>query len=216
MSNDPPDIRDVAGSSAGTSPLLEIKNLHFSYPERALFQGLSARISPGVTLVRGGDAAGKTTLLRLLAGELQPASGEIVFSGDNIQPHVFWVDPRTDAFDSLTVVAYLQAQRRRYPAFDDEALGVLVDGLALEPQMNKQLFMLSTGSKRKVFLAAAFASGAPLTLLDMPFAALDKASIGFVIERLEDAAGDSDRALVMADYEAPGAVRLDGLIDLGD
>lgn len=216
MSNTPMSQLPHTGSSACASPLLQIKNLHFSYPERVLFQGLSASISPGVTLLLGGDGAGKTSLLRLLAGELQPASGEFVFRGDKLQAQTFWVDPRSDALDKLTVVAYLQEQKRRYPAFDDDALGAMVDALALEPQMDKQLFMLSTGSKRKVFLAAAFASGAPITLLDMPFAALDKASCGFVIERLEDAAGDTDRIVVVADYEAPESVRLAGVIDLGD
>lgn len=82
--------------------------------------------------------------------------------------------------------------------------------------MNKQLYMFSAGSKRKVWLAAAFASGAAVTLLDEPFAALDKASIGFVVELLEDAADHPERAWVIADYEAPGDVRLASVIDLGD
>jgi energy-coupling factor transporter ATP-binding protein EcfA2 len=95
-------------------------------------------------------------------------------------------------------------------------LATCVDGLALAPELNKQLFMLSTGSKRKVWLAAAFASGAALTLLDMPFAALDKASIRFVLALLEDAAADPARAFVVADYAAPAGVSLAGVIDLGD
>jgi hypothetical protein len=52
--------------------------------------------------------------------------------------------------------------------------------------MDKKLFMLSTGSKRKVWLAAGFASGADLLLLDEPFAALDAPSIAFVKELLQD------------------------------
>ena len=74
--------------------------------------------------------------------------------------------------------------------------------------------MLSTGSKRKVWLAAAFASGAAVTLLDEPFAALDKASIGFVLELLGDVAAHTERAWVLADFEAPGKVPLAAILDL--
>jgi energy-coupling factor transporter ATP-binding protein EcfA2 len=74
--------------------------------------------------------------------------------------------------------------------------------------------MLSTGSKRKVWLAAALASGAAVTLLDEPFAALDQASINFVLELLADATEHPTRAWVMADYTAPEGVPLAAIIDL--
>ena len=75
--------------------------------------------------------------------------------------------------------------------------------------------MLSTGSRRKVWLAAAFASGAGLTLLDQPFAALDKASMGVINELLQKAAGHPERAWVVADYVAPPGVPLAGQAELG-
>ena len=74
--------------------------------------------------------------------------------------------------------------------------------------------MLSSGSRRKVWLAAAFASGAALTLVDEPFAALDQASIKVVGELLADAAGDSGRATVIAHYEAPPGLALAMTLDL--
>ena len=76
--------------------------------------------------------------------------------------------------------------------------------------------MLSTGSKRKVWLAAACASGAPLTLLDEPFAALDKTSIRCLLGVLGDAAAQPQRAWVLADYVAPPGVPLAWQLDLGD
>ena len=75
--------------------------------------------------------------------------------------------------------------------------------------------MLSTGSRRKVWLAAAFASGAALTLLDQPFAALDKVSMGVITELLQEAAGHPERAWVVADYVAPPGVPLAGQAQLG-
>jgi len=207
-----------------TSPaILEVKDLGFCYPERELFAGLSAAISSGVTFVSGGDGRGKTTLLRLLAGELAADAGKLSINGVSLQTHakdyrqqVFWTEPRTDAFDQLTPAHYLDLQRNAYAGFDDGMLSTCVNGLALAPELNKQLFMLSTGSKRKVWLAAAFASGAALTLLDMPFAALDKASIRFVLALLEDTAAHPTRAFVVADYAPPAGVPLAGVINLGD
>jgi energy-coupling factor transporter ATP-binding protein EcfA2 len=97
-----------------------------------------------------------------------------------------------------------------------ELIDDLVEGLALTEHRAKRLFMLSTGSRRKVWLAAAFASGAAVTLLDDPFAALDKPSIGFVTELLQEAAGHSSRGWVVTGYAAPDGVTLAATLDLGD
>lgn len=203
--------------------ILEVKGLNFRYPERPLFSDWSVSLSPGVTLVLGGDGRGKTTLLRLLAGDLPADAGEFWIGEVTLhtqaqayRQQVFWADPRTQAFDQMTPANYFEVQHSRYAGFDNRVLAQCVDGLALAPELNKQLFMLSTGSKRKVWLAAAFASGAALTLLDMPFAALDKASIRFVLALLEDAAARPTRAFVVADYAAPAGMQLAGVIDLGD
>jgi ABC-type multidrug transport system ATPase subunit len=207
----------------GSAVLLQATGLNFSYPGLPLFSGWSATLFPGITLVSGGDGRGKSSLLRLLAGQLAAHSGDLRLRGVSLRDtpeayraQVFFTDARTEAFDTLTPVQYFDAQQALYPAFDRTVLAPLVDGLSLDEQMGKQLFMLSTGSKRKVFLAAALASGAPLTLLDMPFAALDKASIRFVTRWLEDAWANTGRALVLADYAAPEQLTLAKVIDLGD
>ncbi len=75
--------------------------------------------------------------------------------------------------------------------------------------------MLSTGSKRKVLLAAAIASNAPLTLLDDPLAALDKPSIKMVLQQLCAAAVAKERVYVVAHYEALAGVPLAATLDLG-
>ncbi len=209
---------------AAFSPIvLQAEGLCFGYPQRELFNGLCVRIPPGVTLVRGGDGVGKTTLLRLLAGVVPPRAGALWINGVALsaQPagfrqQVFWADPRSDVHDLLTPAHWFKTLPRRFPAFDGQVLDALVDGFGLTPHVDKPLYMLSTGSKRKVWLAAGFASGATLTLLDEPFAALDKASIDLVLDCLHEAAGHPSRAWVVAGYEAPGDVPLAGVIDLGN
>jgi ABC-type multidrug transport system ATPase subunit len=203
--------QQITQTTMPTSALLDIQSLGFSYPGRELFTDLSVSIKPGVTLVQGGDGLGKTTLLRLLSGELKPSSGQL-----KINSKVFWVDPRSEAFDQLTGNQFFETQRLAFPEFDYALVKKLVNGLDLASHINKKLFMLSTGSRRKVYIAAAVASGATVTLIDMPFAAVDKPSINFIIELLHEAAEKTDRAFVVADYEAPSGVRLAGVIDLGD
>ena len=203
------------------SAVLQAHGLCFRYPQRALFADWSTRIPPGVTLVRGGDGSGKSTLLRLLAGDLPAQAGTLQINGVHLgdrpgayHRQVFWIDPRSSAFDQITPADYCKTLHRQYPGFDEPAAGQLMEGLSLAPHRDKPMYMLSTGSKRKVWLAAAFASGAAVTLLDEPFAALDKTSIGFVTELLQDAATHPARAWVMADYEAPAGVPLAAIIDL--
>lgn len=189
---------------------------------RVLFDRLSLRVPVGVTLVQGGEGTGKTSLLRLLAGELAASSGQLRIGTVDLATHpevyrqqVFLADPRTQVFDQITPLAYLASLQSRYPGFDAACIGELIDGLSLAEHQHKPLYMLSTGSRRKVWFAGAVASGATVTLLDEPFAALDSRSMAFVRQLLTDAANNPLRAWVLADYEAPAGVPLAGVIDLG-
>lgn len=203
--------------------VLRAEGLGFGFGKpAALFKDFSLSLPPGVTWLGGDESTGKTTLLRLLAGELPTQSGSLQINGLSLadktnayRSQVFWVDPRTQAFDALTPQAYWDGVRKQYPAFDEELLADLVDGLALRPHLPKSLYMLSTGTRRKVFLAGAFASGATVTLLDEPFAALDKASIVLLLELLQEAASHPHRSWVVADYVAPPRVALVGAVALG-
>jgi len=203
--------------------ILAIDKLSFSFEEQPLFTQLSAHVRGGVTLVRGGDGRGKSTLMRLLAGTLAPDAGELAILGIDLRAEpaayrkqLYWREPRCEDFDQISAMAYFDSLRSQQAGFDDRALGELVEGLSLTPHIDKPLYMLSTGSKRKVWLTGAFMSGAAVTLLDGPFASLDQASINFVLTLLQGAAQQADRAWVVADYEAPAGIALSGLIDLGD
>jgi ABC-type cobalamin/Fe3+-siderophores transport system ATPase subunit len=206
--------------------VLQVDGLSFAYPQRPLFAGLSAGIPGGVCLVLGGDGSGKSTLLRLLAGELAAQAGALQINGAQLaaepgayRQQVFWVDPRTGDHDQITALQYFAQQRLRYPGFlrmDSAHLAELVTGLSLTEHMEKPLYMLSTGSKRKVWLAAAFAAGATVTLLDDPFAALDKPSIVFVLRQLAGLANNPTRSWVVAHYDGLDGVPLAKVIELPD
>lgn len=206
-----------------TTTILQATDLSFNYPERELFNQLTLAIPAGVTIIRGGDGCGKTSLIRLLAGEQKAQSGQLSINGirldqqaEQYKQQVYYVDPRTEAFDQMTVPDYFASVRARFPGFDDAALPALIEGLSLTPHVEKKLFMLSTGSKRKVYLAGAFAAGAVVNLLDDPFASLDRSSINFVCEVLARAAGQGTQAWIASFYETPTEIPTTKIVDLGD
>jgi ABC-type multidrug transport system ATPase subunit len=163
-----------------------IHNLSFDWPA-------------GVSWICGDEGTGKTTLLRLLAGDMQAAAGKVLAPKDD----VFWVDLQGPAHDTSTVQACWDALRARWPQWNDELLHDLAQELDMQQHVEKRLNMLSAGSRRKVMVIAALASGAAVTLLDQPFAALDFGSIGILKEFLQEAAEHPSRAWIVADYEAP-------------
>lgn len=195
--------------------VLQARDLGHSYGGAPSLAGLNFSLHPGLSLVRGGDGSGKTTLLRLMAGSLQPGSGTL---RRNVST-VFHADMREPALDTVIARAWLDAERVARPGWRPALEAALIDAFGLQGHMGKSLAMLSTGSRRKLGLLAAAASGAALTLIDQPFAALDAASCRVLAELLVDAADDPERVWVVADHEAPArlqGVRWAGVIDLGD
>ena len=203
--------------------MLKISKLYLAYPDCVVVRDFSAQPDHGLVLVQGGGGRGKTSLMCVLAGELAADAGQLQLGGvwlheqpEAYRLQVFWADTGSTAHDALTCRDYLASVLRRYPAFDESKLNRAIEGLSLAPHLDKNIFMLSTGSRRKLYLAAAFASGAALKLLDTPFAALDKVSIRFALTLLAEVAQDRDKLWVLADYAQPEGMTLPALIDLGD
>ena len=195
--------------------LFEAENLAFSYPGLDLLNDLSFAIKPGLTLLRGGSGRGKKTLLRLISGELQASSG-LVMRRAKTQ----WCeDPADPGSDDIVASAWLAARRPRFSQWQVDLEADLIEGFGLSPHIDKPLYMLSTGSRRKVGLLGAAASGAELTLIDRPFAALDASSSRLLAQLLAEASAGQSLAWVIVDYELPACLSglaLAGLIDLGD
>jgi ABC-type multidrug transport system ATPase subunit len=189
---------------------LRVSDLCFAWAHGPFWQGWGQQFDGGLTLVIGGDGAGKTTLLRLLAAELQPTSGQLTVNQHEAWPQpaayrqqVFWCNPASDQLDHLSGHAYLQHHRQHHAAWQDEACTDLLAHLELTEHLAKPLLGLSAGMRRKLRLAAALASGASLTLLDDPFAALDKRSGRQVMELLLDCSEATHRVFVAAMHEQP-------------
>lgn len=194
--------------------LLSLQGLHLAYPgaPAPVFQGLSADLPAGVGLVCGDEGSGKSSLLALLAGQLQPTAGTLRLAGEPLQA------------DQVACMDSLHAQRQQQVVQDvlDALVGPalrqhlpeLIGGLDLAPHLAKPLYQLSTGSRRKVFLAAALAQQARLTVLDQPFIALDRPSVDFLCAHFRGWVGSRERLLLIADYLPPEGVPLSFTLDL--
>ena len=204
-----------------SASILDVNDLRFAYPgQPPIASGWSACVGAGVTLLFGDDGSGKSTVLRLLAAR-QPAAGQLTLAGARLdaepeiyKQNVFYVDPETDAFDQVTAVECTSALKAGDARFSEASWQALVDGFALAPHLGKRMYMLSTGSRRKVWLAAALASGRALTLLDEPTAALDSASIRFFWRALAEIAEERTRAIVIASAARIDSVPLSGSMAL--
>ena len=198
---------------AALSPILHITDLSFAHPgQPPIAAGWGASIGAGVTLLYGDTGSGKSTLLRLIAGRL-PAKGRLSLAGayldrdaEGYRKNVFFCDPETDAFDKVTPVACMASLRAGDARFDEALWRDCVEGFSLTPHLDKPMYMLSTGSKRKVWLAAALASSRPLLLLDEPTGGLDAASIRCLWRTLAEVS--QGRAVVVASGERIDALPL--------
>lgn len=208
--------------------VLKAQDLVFSHspaPAPPLFDRLSFVLPPGVTWLCGGEGSGKTTLLRLLAGalpanalqgQLQLYGASLVQDPSTYRRQVAWLDPSDDARDLQTARDIFSDMPAHHAGWNPDALQAHIAGLSLAPHLDKALYMMSSGTRRKVLIAAALAASAPLTLLDQPFMALDRPSIDYMLDLLAEAARHSGRAWVVADYEAPPGVVLSSTVELPD
>lgn len=143
-------------------------------------------LPPGLVAVTGDERTGKTSLLRGLGKHL-PA---------------LWLDLSLPGQDGQTPDQVWDALRQDCPRWSMQLQQDLVEALGMDLHLGKTLHMLSTGSRRKVALVGLLASGAEVTCLDQPFAALDAASAGVIRDFLADVADHATRTWVVADYGA--------------
>ena len=214
---------------AALPPVLQVRDLYFAYPASpALIRHWSHSVPAGVTWLRGDTGSGKTSLLAVLAGT-QPLTGSLSLAGIDLATDaagyrrlVFWRNPTEAAFDALTPPQVIAALQADYPLFDLAACQAHLQAFALAPHLGKPLYALSTGTRRKVWLAAALSAGAPLTLLDEPTAGLDAPATAALMLALADLSRKPSRhpghipgqaVLVASGSPLPG-VPLAGLIDL--
>ena len=213
--------------SASAGDLIEISELHFAYGELQILRGLSLRIPRGkMVAILGGSGTGKTTLLRLIGGQLAPARGWIRVDGQVV--HKLATDElyalrrrmgmmfqSSGLFTDLSVYENLAFALREHYALPEELIRPLVlmklHAVGLRGAADMMPVDLSGGMTRRVALARAIATDPMLVMYDEPFAGLDPISLNVIaglIRRLNDALGltsvivtyDVSESLKLVDY----------------
>ena len=182
---------------------------------RRLFVGLDFAVAPGgALLLRGPNGSGKTSLLRILAGFLEPADGWLTWDGRAVAEDL-------QAYRSqIAHVGHLDAVKRALSVAENlafwaslrggEMAGAL-DSLGIGHLAEVPARYLSAGQRRRLALARLATAPAALWLLDEPTVTLDEASVGLV-ETLIARHRDGGGAVVAATHAAlaiPGAAALE-------
>ena len=188
--------------------LVEIKNITFKREERVIYDDISLSIPKGkVTAIMGPSGIGKTTLLRLIGGQLKPEQGQILFDGQDIpqlsRKSLYQTRKRMSMlfqsgalFSEMSVFDNIAFPIREHSQLDEKIIEkiVLMKLEAVGLRGARDLFPseLSGGMARRVALARAIALDPELILYDEPFAGQDPISMGVIvrlIRSLSDALG---------------------------
>ena len=177
--------------------------------DKSLFEGLSFRVKAGQALaVEGANGAGKTSLLRMIAGFLSPVAGRIVvriaeLESDDAEERgksIGWLGHQDGLKPQLTVREQLDFFAHLYRGIAEANVLALV-GLARQADLPCRY--LSAGQRRRLALARLWVSKRPLWLLDEPFAALDASGQALVAHLMARHCGDGG-IIIAATHEPLG------------
>jgi phospholipid/cholesterol/gamma-HCH transport system ATP-binding protein len=209
------------------SNLVEIRDLHFAYGERPILSNLRMDFPRGKLIaVMGGSGCGKTTVLRLIGGQIRPQKGSVTVCGENV--HQLEIDGLYHLrrrmgmlfqfgalFTDLSVFDNVAFPLREHTDLPEELVRDLVlmklHAVGLRNAARLKPSEISGGMARRVALARAVALDPQLIMYDEPFAGLDPISMGItanLIRNLNDALGstsivvshDVNETFAIADY----------------
>lgn len=207
--------------------LVDIHDLQFGYGDRLILSGLTMQFPRGkVVAVMGGSGSGKTTVLRLIGGQLRPQSGRVIVEGEEVSSlslrdlyrmrrRMGMLFQHGALFTDLSVfdnVAFPLRENTTLPEVMIRDLVLLkLHAVGLSNAASLKPAEISGGMARRVALARAVALDPQLIMYDEPFAGLDPISMGVIanlIRKLNDALGsttilvshDVHESFMIADY----------------
>ncbi|AMG30268.1 phospholipid ABC transporter ATP-binding protein MlaF [Grimontia hollisae] len=185
-----------------TTNLVEVNNLTFSRGERMIFDNVSLTVPVGkVTAIMGPSGIGKTTLLRLIGGQLLPDKGEVVFAGQNIptlsrnklyeaRKRMSMLFQSGALFTDMTVFDNVAFPLREHTALPESLIKTIVllklEAVGLRGAADLMPSSLSGGMARRAALARAIAMDPELIMYDEPFAGQDPITMGVLVSLIRN------------------------------
>lgn len=168
--------------------ILECTNINKSYKRnKPVLTNLNIEIPKGrIVGLLGPNGCGKSTLIKMIAGILQPDSGTITVDGNPVGEKscalVSYLPERTYFSNSMKVKEIIKFFADFYADFDSERAYILLNNLGIDP--NSNLKTLSKGTKEKVQLILVMSRNAKLYLLDEPIAGVDPAAREYILSTI--------------------------------
>jgi phospholipid/cholesterol/gamma-HCH transport system ATP-binding protein len=214
-------------STNNNEPLVRLQDVRFAYADREILRGINLQIPRGkVVAIMGGSGCGKTTLLRLIGGQLRASAGEVSVAGESLngisRSRLYALRRRMGMlfqfgalFTDISVFDNVAFPLREHTDLPESMIRDLVlmklGAVGLAGARRLKPAELSGGMARRVALARAVALDPMLIMYDEPFAGLDPISLGVIgqlIRRLNDALGASSimvthdvlESLLIVDY----------------
>ncbi|EJG0621426.1 phospholipid ABC transporter ATP-binding protein MlaF [Vibrio parahaemolyticus] len=182
--------------------LVTVNNLTFSRGNRTIFDGIDLHVPEGkVTAIMGPSGIGKTTLLRLIGGQLSPEQGEIWFDGDNIptlsrkklynaRKKMSMLFQSGALFTDLNVFDNVAFPLREHTNLSEDLIRTMVllklEAVGLRGAAQLMPSELSGGMARRAALARAIALDPDLIMFDEPFVGQDPITMGVLVELIKD------------------------------
>jgi branched-chain amino acid transport system ATP-binding protein len=202
-------------------PLLEVRGLQVVYGSVKAVDGVSLGVpAGGAVALLGANGAGKSSILRTIAGLQRPAGGEITFSGkrinrvgtaDLVRRGLAIVPDSKDLFPRFTVTENLRmgAYSQRGRDFDTKRDEIVELFPALQRRMKSSAWQLSGGEQQMLALARALLSQPRLLILDEPSLGLAPMMVQSIFEALARIVAGGT-AILLAEQSTAAALRLAG------
>jgi phospholipid/cholesterol/gamma-HCH transport system ATP-binding protein len=190
------------------TPLIEIDNVTFGYDRRPVLSGISMNFARGkVTAIMGGSGCGKTTLLRMIGGQIKPTTGEVRIDGKVVnlltRDELYALRRRMGMlfqfgalFTDMNVFDNVAFQMQEHTGLSQDVIHDLVlmklNAVGLRGAQKLMPSELSGGMARRIALARTIALDPMVIMYDEPFAGLDPIALGVaaqLIRKLNDALG---------------------------
>lgn len=178
--------------------IIDIKNLHFARKNRAIFKGVDISVERHkITAIMGPSGTGKTTLLRLIGGQLMPDQGEILVDGHNVsrasRTELYALRRRMGMlfqsgalFTHLTVFENVAFPLREHTRLPESMIRDLVlmklEAVGLRGARDLMPSELSGGMSRRVALARAVVLDPEIIMYDEPFSGQDPIATGALVK----------------------------------